>query len=167
MHRHDEVLAGSQAQAHARSRRPQPVHVREQRVDHRVADEEDPLVGDASAAQVLDWPTSLVVKNQLVIASVTMRLISSGIVQSPERMPASTCATGTCSFCAAMAQAIVELTSPTTRHSSARLLEQQLLVARHDRGRLLGLRAGADLEVDVGLRDAELRRRNRPTCAAS
>jgi hypothetical protein len=30
---------------------------------------------------------SLVVKNQLVIASVTIRLISSGIVQSPERMP--------------------------------------------------------------------------------
>ena len=31
---------------------------------------------------------SLVVKNQLVMASVTIRLISSGMVQSPDRMPA-------------------------------------------------------------------------------
>ena len=37
---------------------------------------------------------SLVVKNQFVMASVTMRLISSGMVQSPERMPPSTWATG-------------------------------------------------------------------------
>jgi len=61
-----------------------------------------------------------VVKNQFVIESVTRRLISSGIVQSPERMPASTCATGTRSFCAAIAQAIVEVTSPTTRQQSLR-----------------------------------------------
>jgi hypothetical protein len=63
------------------------------------------------------FATSLVVKNQLVIASVAMRLISSGMVQSPERMPPSTCATGMHSFCAAIAQAIVEVTSPTTRHN--------------------------------------------------
>jgi hypothetical protein len=64
--------------------------------------------------------TSLVVKYQLVIESVTRRLISSGMVQSPDRIPASTCATGTRSFCAAMAQAMVEVTSPTTRQSSLR-----------------------------------------------
>ena len=63
---------------------------------------------------------SLVVKNQLLTASVARRLISSGIVQSPERIPASTCATGTCSFCAVMAQAIVEVTSPTTRQQALR-----------------------------------------------
>ena len=44
------------------------------------------------------WDFLVVVKNQLVMASVTMRLISSGMVQSPERMPPSTCATGTWSF---------------------------------------------------------------------
>ena len=41
----------------------------------------------------LRFAVSLVVKNQLDIASVTMRLISSGIVQSPDLMPPSTCAT--------------------------------------------------------------------------
>ena len=61
-----------------------------------------------------------VVKNQLVIESVTTRLISSGIVQSPERRPPSTWATGTCSLRAAIAHAIVEVTSPTTRQTSAR-----------------------------------------------
>jgi len=45
------------------------------------------------------------------------RLISSGMLQSPERMPPSTWATGTLSIWAAMAQAMVEVTSPTTRHS--------------------------------------------------
>ncbi len=62
--------------------------------------------------------TSLGVKNQLVMASVTRWLISSGMPQSPERMPPSTCATGTRNFCAAMAQAIVDVSSPTTRHRS-------------------------------------------------
>jgi hypothetical protein len=61
-----------------------------------------------------------VVKNQFVMESVTTRLISSGIVQSPERRPPSTCATGTPSFLAAMAQAIVDVTSPTTTQASAR-----------------------------------------------
>ena len=69
-------------------------HVRQQRVDHRVADEENPVVRNPGAPQVLVGH-SLVVKNQLVMESVTSRLISSGIDQSPERMPPSTCATGT------------------------------------------------------------------------
>ena len=72
------------------------------------------------AVRRLALATSLVVKNQLVIESVMRRLISSGMLQSPERMPASTWATGTRSFCAAMAQAIVDVTSPTTRHRSLR-----------------------------------------------
>ncbi len=107
-------------------------------------------------ARRLALAVSLVVKNQLVIASVTMRLISSGIAQSPERMPPSTCATGTCSFCAVIAQAMVEVTSPTTSTESLRSLDQQPLVARHDRRGLLGLRARADLEIDVRRGNAEL-----------
>ena len=94
MQRHHEVIAGRQSEFAPEGGRPQPIHVGEQRVDHRVADEEDALVGNAGTAQIV-VRVSLVVKNQLVIASVTIRLISSGIDQSPERMPASTCATGT------------------------------------------------------------------------
>ena len=63
--------------------------------------------------------TSLVVKNQSVNVSVTILLISSGIVRSQLRMPASTCATCVCSFLATIAQAIVEVTSPTTITKSA------------------------------------------------
>ena len=66
----------------------------------------------------LSLAVSLVVKNQLVMESVTTRLISSGMVQSPERMPPSTCATGTPNLRAAMEQAMVEVTSPTTRQRS-------------------------------------------------
>ena len=50
---------------------------------------------------------------------MTTRLSSSGIDQSPERSPDSMWATGTRSFAAASAAAIVELTSPATRTSSA------------------------------------------------
>ena len=59
--------------------------------------------------------------------SVSTRLISSGIVQSAERRPASTCATGMPSFEAASAQARVEFTSPATTTRSGRSLEQHLL----------------------------------------
>ena len=47
--------------------------------------------------------------------SVTIRLISSGMLQSPERIPPSTWATGMHSFYAAMAQAMVEVTSSNNR----------------------------------------------------
>ena len=44
--------------------------------------------------------------------SVSTRLISSGMARSNERMPASTCATGTPCWTAASAPASVELVSP-------------------------------------------------------
>ena len=43
-----------------------------------------------------------------------MRVCSSGIVMSPERMPASTCAKRTPVWCAARAPASVEFVSPKT-----------------------------------------------------
>ncbi len=70
------------------------------------------------ARRRLSLAVSLVVKNQLVMESVTTRLISSGMVQSPDRMPPSTWATGIPNLRATMEQAMVEVTSPTTRHSS-------------------------------------------------
>src|SRR6185503_2443864 len=65
-----------------------------------------------------------VTKKKSEIESVTMRLISSGIARSRLRSPASTCATGMPAFLATMAQASVELTSPTTITRSARRLRQ-------------------------------------------
>ena len=58
--------------------------------------------------------TSEVVKYMSAKASVTMRLISSGMVKSQLRMPASIWATLVHSFLATMEQAMVEVTSPTT-----------------------------------------------------
>ena len=71
------------------------------------------------------FAVSLVVKNQSVMASVTIRLISSGIDQSPERIPPSTWATRIHSLRAAIAHAIVEVTSPTTRQKSLRSLKSR------------------------------------------
>ena len=53
-----------------------------------------------------------------------MRLISSGIVRSKLRRPASTCAIGISSFAATSDAAIVELTSPTTTTRSGRSARQ-------------------------------------------
>ena len=65
-------------------------------------------------------PLGSVTNSQWLIASVRMRLISSGMVRSKLRRPASTWATGTPSLTAVRAQAIVELTSPTTTTASGR-----------------------------------------------
>ena len=59
-----------------------------------------------------------VVNSHLEMRSVKTRLISSGMFQSRDRNPASTWATGMPNFTAAIAQAIVELTSPTTTTAS-------------------------------------------------
>ena len=58
------------------------------------------------------------------IASVTRRLISSGIFRSPLLSPASRCTTGTQSFVPTIAHAAVGLTSPTTTIQSGRCSRQ-------------------------------------------
>ena len=68
-------------------------------------------------------PSRLGVKRKSLIASVTTRLTSSGIVRSPDRSPASTWATGMPSLVAASVAAIVELTSPTVRTRSGPVLD--------------------------------------------
>ena len=88
--------------------------------------------------------------------SVRTRLISSGIVQSPERRPASRWAMGMCSFAAASAQASVELTSPATTTSAGALLEQDALEGDQDLAGLLAVAAGADAQRVVGSREAEI-----------
>ena len=65
-------------------------------------------------------PLGSLTSSRSLIASVSTRLISSGIERSKLRSPASTCATRTPSFTATSAQAIVLFTSPTTTTQSGR-----------------------------------------------
>ena len=88
--------------------------------------------------------------------SVTIRLISSGIVRSKLRRPASMWATGISSLAAVSAAARVELTSPGTTTRSGRSATQDRLQPLHHPRRLLGVAARADLEHVVGRRHAEL-----------
>ena len=67
------------------------------------------------------WIASAEVQSRrLATRSVSTRLISSGIDQSPERRPDSTWTMGTPSLAAASAAAIVELTSPATTSAAGR-----------------------------------------------
>ena len=89
-------------------------------------------------------------------ASVRRRLISSGIVRSKLRRPASTWATGIPSLTAASAQATVLLTSPKTTVAAGRSFEQVGLVPLEDPRGLGAVASGAHLQMDVGRGDAEL-----------
>ena len=91
------------------------------------------------------------------------RLISSGIVRSKLRRPASTWPTGMPSFAATSAAASVEFTSPGTSTTSGLRLEQHRLEALHHARRLLRVRARADAEQVVRLADAELLEEDRAT----
>ena len=66
----------------------------------------------------LSTPSGLVTKRRSESTSVTTRLISSGIVRSKLRSPASTWASGRCAFEATIAAARVEFTSPYTTTSA-------------------------------------------------
>ena len=81
------------------------------------------------------------------------RLISSGIVQSPERSPDSRWATGMPSLAAASAQASVELTSPATTTTVRPLLEEDLLERDQHLAGLLAVGPGADAEEAVRRRE--------------
>ena len=78
------------------------------------------------------------------------------MVMSRERRPASTCATAISSFLAVSVQARVEFTSPTTDHQIGALAQTHRLEGQHDARRLLGVGSGADLEIDVRFRHAEI-----------
>ena len=90
------------------------------------------------------------------IASVTSRLISSGMRRSPLRRPASRCTTGIQSLVPTSAQAAVEFTSPTTTIQSGFSRHRHLLVGDHHAAGLLGMAAAADLEVEVRRRQPEV-----------
>ena len=101
-------------------------------------------------------PSGAVVNSRSLSASVTMRLISSGIVRSKLRSPASTWATRHAQLRRDQAQASVELTSPTTTTRSGRSSTTTGSKRHHHLGGLLGVGARADAQVDVGRRQPEL-----------
>ena len=98
----------------------------EQRVDHHIADECDLVVGLAFGAQVAIASRDGV-SSRSASRSVTMRLISSGIVRSQLRNPASTWAMRMPIFAATSAAATVEFTSPYTITQSGRCATQYRL----------------------------------------
>ena len=107
-----------------------PLAVAQQRVDHDVADEMDRARGDALARAGSRRASARRRQQAVASRSVTMRLISSGIVRSKLRRPASTCATRMPSLAATSAPASVEFTSPTTTTRSGRSLDDDRLEAR-------------------------------------
>jgi hypothetical protein len=58
------------------------------------------------------------------------------------------------------AAATVELTSPYTRTAIGPVVDYHLLKFNHDFGRLHGMRAGPNLQVNVGLGNAQLLKEN-------
>ena len=96
------------------------------------------------------------VSSRLANRSVTIRLISSGIVRSSLRSPASTCAMRMPSFAATIADAMVELTSPYTTSQSGLMRHQHRLDALDDARGLHRMRARAHGQILVGRGDAEI-----------
>ena len=111
--------------------------------------------GTPSASR-LTRPLSSVTSRRSAIASVTRRLISSGMVRSKLRRPASICTSGTFSFAATSAQATVELTSPDHYNAVGLLGKQNRFEAHHDGRGLPGVGAGAYRHEVVGRRDFEV-----------
>ena len=101
--------------------------------------------------------SGLCVNSRSAIRSVRTRLISSGIVQSNERRPASTWATGMPSLAAARVAASVELTSPPTHDEVGRSSSRSALERLQHARRLRAVRSRADAQEDVGLGEPEVR----------
>ena len=88
--------------------------------------------------------------------SVTSLLISSGMVLSKERRPASRCATLIPILVAAIVAAMVELTSPTTTTRSGLFSFRHLLIGHHYLAGLFSMSTAADSKINVRLREAEV-----------
>ncbi len=85
-----------------------------------------------------------------------MRLISSGIVRSRLRSPASTCATANAPFRGDERARKRRVHVSDNEHEIGVMLGEILVERRHDACRLHGMRPGADAEMAVGCRQAKL-----------
>jgi hypothetical protein len=153
--RHHEVAAPLQPGLGDEGRRAQVRQIGQQRVDHRVADEEDALVGHACFSQV-----------GVGHLAGGEEPVGDGVGdQAVDLLGHRPVARADAAFDVRHRQ-VQLLRGDGAGHGGgdvadhqaqcAAALQKQLLVAHHDRRRLLGLRARADLQVDVGLGDAQL-----------
>ncbi len=101
-------------------------------------------------------PDSSVVNRRSAIASVSMRLISSGIVRSKLRSPASTCATANTEFRRDQRARDGRVHVADHEDDVRPPLEQDLLEGHHDRGGLHGVGCRAHPEVHVRARNTQL-----------
>ena len=113
-----DVRPGLQPELIPACRFSKALHICKQGVDHRVPDKED-LAGQHTAA------LKILVRRRRRREEVVRDGIGDDAIDLfghrpvARANPPSTCATRTPSFCAAMAQAMVDVTSPTTRQRSA------------------------------------------------
>jgi hypothetical protein len=145
---------GSSAQRTPEGRRTQTRHLLQQRIDHGVADEEDPVIRDPGPAQVLvggvaggEEPIGDGIRHHAVDLLRHGPVVRADAAFHMRHRHAHLRAT--------IEQAMVEVTSPTTRHRSL-FSPQHPFVAHHDRRGLLGLRPRPHLQIDVRIRYAEL-----------
>ena len=141
------------------------VQVGEQRVDHRVADEVHGAGRAGPRAPGARAPRATCTNSRSHSWSVSRRLISSGIVLSKLRSPASTCASGTPSFAPASDGADRRVHVAVQRPRATAASRGTPAPCRPDVGGLRGLRARPDAEVDVRLAAGRAGRRKRPTSA--
>ena len=147
--RHEHVARRLDAEVLHASELPRRVHVREQRVDHRVADEADPRRGDPSRAR-FSCASGECVSSSDERWSVSRRLCSSGIDQSKLRSPASRWQTGDAELHRRERAGERRVDVARHDHEVGPQVDERLLEPRERPRRLLAVRARADLELDVG-----------------
>ena len=90
------------------------------------------------------------------IASVTSRLISSGIVRSPLRSPASRWASVQAQFFRDQRASGGGVDVADDDDPGRTALQAYALISQHDAGGLLGMRPGTDAEMQIGRRQSQL-----------
>lgn len=151
----DEILAGNEPVEIPESGLLQAVDIRQQGVDHRIANKENPIVGDSTLAQVL--VRELAGGKKIVGDSVGDEAIDflghRPVVRTNTRLDV-----GNLNMELLRGNGAGHGRGDIADHEAkvARGFEQQFFVAHHDLRRLVSLRAGADLQVDIRFWNAEL-----------
>ena len=156
MQRDEQVRAGLEADRASGAAVRNRGLERDERVDHRVADERDPLGVDALARQVARAPRASGEQQvRDLVGDDPVDLLGHRAVEAAQA-GLDVADAGCSSLAAASAAASVELTSPGTITRSGSLASSTGSMPLHHARRLRRVRAGADAEQVVGLRHAEL-----------
>ena len=127
----------------------------DQGIDHDIADEMD-LVRSNTLRRRFSRPLSSVMKRRSAMASVRSRLISSGMVRSKLRSPASTCATGYPELDRGEGGREGGVHIAYHEHQIRKRREEDRLEPSHDLCRLDRVRRRTDSEVEVGGRNLQV-----------